>query len=117
MLAAAAVTIFALLANNSAHLTICFGAEGEEVRVTVRGGEGLKVRGEETPLKGRLVARGERLALDVDFEPGPARSTLTVEVTGKFQGEQKSFSQAFRVGRPDDEQRRKDRERIAPPPR
>jgi hypothetical protein len=119
LLAAAAtsapVSFSAVLGNGSAHVVIRFSGEGSDVQVTLRGEDGLSVQGDPVPVRGRAVSRGEKITLDVSFAPGPARSSLVVEVAGKFKGEQRTSAQSFFTGMPTDGQRRKARERATEP--
>lgn len=112
---APAINVSAVVSGGSAHLSIRFSREGEDVRVIVRGEGGLVVQGDAEPIKGRSVGRGEKIALDVAFERGPDRSALVVEVSGKFDGQVRTVSQTVRVGTPSDEQRHQDRERMTAP--
>jgi hypothetical protein len=107
----APISISARLQNNSAHVTVRFAADLSEVSVKVRGEDGLKVSSDPSPVSGRSVQRGERIAFDVDYRPGPDQSTLTVEVSGKRGEERVSESQSFTTGTPDDAQRERNRER------
>jgi len=111
----APITISGVVGAATAHLSIRFGREAEDIRVTLRGDNGLQITSDAAPIKGASAARGEKIALDVSFERGPDRSNLIVEVTGKFGGVEQSATQSFRVGVPNDEQRHDDRTRMTAP--
>ncbi len=106
--------ISAVVSGGKAHINVRFAAAGENVQVAVRGGQGLKVEGDEVPVSGRSVGKGERIVLDIGYQPGPDQSTLTVEVTGTYGGQSMTASQTFKVGVPSDEQRHRTRQRAAP---
>ena len=111
----APITISGVVGATTAHLSIRFGREAEDIRVTLRGDNGLSVTSDAAPIKGASAARGEKIAIDVSFERGPDRSSLMVEVTGKFDGVEQSATQSFRVGIPNDEQRHDDRTKMTAP--
>ncbi len=104
--ATAPVTIAARLSADSGRVTVRFEADAEDVRVEVFGAGGLEVTTSGVPVEGARFARGDSLALDVGFAPGPGRSSLVVAVTGGFRGGAHRASVAnFDVGMPTQEQR------------
>jgi hypothetical protein len=88
-------------------MTVRFDAEGKDVRVEVRGTDGLAVTSTAAPVERGSFAQGESTTFDVAFTPGPGRSYLSVAVSGKFRGAGKRAAVAtFPVGEPTPEQRK-----------
>jgi hypothetical protein len=103
----APVTIEGRLAEGTGRVTVRFDADAKGVRIEVHGAEGLAVTSAATPVEKRTFARGETAAFDVAFTPGPGRSYLAVNVTGKFHGAGRRAAVAsFPVGEPTAEQRK-----------
>jgi hypothetical protein len=102
----APVTIEGRLSDGTGRVTVRFEADAKGVRIEVHGAEGLAVTSAATPVERGAFARGETAAFDVAFAPGPGRSYLTVNVTGKFHGAGRRVAVAsFPVGEPTAEQR------------
>jgi hypothetical protein len=104
-------TISGVLSGGNAHISVRFQAEGSDVQIALRAADGMKLLGEEIPIRGRSVSKAERIAIDVPYQQGPDQSSLTVEVTGTFDGESKTVSQSFKVGIPNDDQRHQNHDR------
>ena len=110
-----AANISAILHDGTAKVLVRFSQDGTDVRVTVRGEDGLQVTSEKEPIRGRAVQKSERIEIDATFVRGPDQSGLTIEVSGKFGDQTLSFSRTFKTGVPSDEQRHKTRESATAP--
>lgn len=103
----APVSIDARLADGAGRVTVRFEAEARDVRVEVRGSEGLAVTSAPAPVEGASFSRGDVASFDVAYTPGPGRSFLSVAVSGKFRGAGKRSSvTSFALGEPTPEQLR-----------
>lgn len=94
----APVAVEAALSADAAKLTVRFLAAGTQVSVTAAGLDGLALRTPEALLTEATVAEGEVRALEVAFTPGPGRSTLAVNVSGRFRGQPQARVVTFAVG-------------------
>ena len=112
-LSVAPVTVGAVLHDGTATVRVNFGQDGSEVKISLRGEDGLQVAGDQEPVRGAAFSKGDKRTFEVAFTPGPDQSTLVVEVSGKFGGNpaRQTVTQFFRTGTPNDEQRHKARER------
>lgn len=110
-----AANLSAIVHDGTAKVLVRFSQDGTDVRVSVRGEDGLQVTSNGEPVSGRAVQKGERLDLDATFARGPDQSGLTIEVSGKFGGQTQTFSRTFKVGIPSDDQRHKTRENATAP--
>ncbi len=104
--ARAPVTIEADLSGDTAKVTIRFDRAGKDVRVHVRGLEGLAVTSEATPVQADRVEKGELASFEVTFTPGSGQSFLSVAVSGNFGGGRRATSVSFPVGEKSAEQRK-----------
>jgi hypothetical protein len=102
----APVTIEADLSGGAAKVTVRFDRAAKDVRVHVRGLEGLAVTSEATPVQAESVEKGELASFDVTFTPGPGQSFLSVAVSGNFGGGRRATSVSFAVGEKSAEQRK-----------
>lgn len=84
--AKAPVAIEAQLSDGSGRVTVRFGAAAKDVRVELRGTDGLTVTSDPVPVERASFDAGAESTFDVAFTPGPGRSLLSVAVSGKFRG-------------------------------
>jgi hypothetical protein len=98
--ARAPATASARIGNGVATVTIRFDAPATDVTIGAGGVDGLTVTSDPTPLTGGRFARGQSVAFDVAFTPGPGRSHLAITVGGTFAGQQRHVAQTFAVGSP-----------------
>lgn len=101
----APVEVTAELGRGTAKLELRFDAPGTDVRVDLKGVDGLVVSSAATPMAEATVKQAERRALDVAFAPGQGRSHLVVSVSGTFRGARLSQVVTFAVGEATAEQR------------
>ena len=110
-----AANLSAIVHDGTAKVLVRFSQDGEGVRISLRGEDGLQITSNAEPIRGRAVQKGERIDLDATFARGPDQSGLTIEVSGKFGGQTLSFTRTFKVGIPSDDQRHKTRENATAP--
>ena len=82
----APVEVRSAVSSDRVRLELRFGSAGSDVAVSLWGTDGLIVAGDSQPVRGRRVAAGETLTLEVKVEPGPGHSNLAVLVSGAFAG-------------------------------
>ncbi|OJH41326.1 hypothetical protein [Cystobacter ferrugineus] len=103
----APVTVRTEWGERSARVTLRFNAPASDVRVSVRGVDGLSVGGEPTLVEGARFDTGATAHFDVAYTPGKGCSHLVVAVVGSFQGTSLSRVASFAVGSPTVEQQRR----------
>jgi len=101
----APVEVTAELGRGTAKVQVRFDAPGSNVRVDVKGVDGLVVSSAATPVSEATVKQAEVRALDVAFAPGQGRSHLVVSVAGVFGGASLNRVVSFAVGEPTAAQR------------
>jgi hypothetical protein len=102
----APVTVEANLSGDAAKVTVRFDRAGKNVRVRVKGLDGLALTSDVTPVQAAQVEQGDVAAFDVTFTPGPGRSFLSIAVSGNFGGGRRATVVSFPVGEKSAEQRK-----------
>jgi hypothetical protein len=96
----APVAVEATLAEGAGRVTVRFDAAATDVRVDVRGVDGLAVTSAATPIAGSRFEQGETATFDVVYAAGPRRSALAVSVSGDFAGSARASVVSFEVASP-----------------
>ena len=96
----APVQVAAQVTQGTARVSVQFGADATDVRVNVRGVDGLQVTSPQDLAQGASFKKGDVATYDVSFVPGPGQSNLAVTVTGTFNGISQAAARSFAIGTP-----------------
>jgi len=94
----APVEVRSTVTGDRVRLELAFAAAARDVSVSLAGTDGLSL-GDPEPIRGRSVAAGETLVLEVGVEAGAGHSNLGVVVSGSFGGERRSRAASVSFGR------------------
>lgn len=97
------VVVSTVFGEGKATVSFRFEQSVTEAAIGFRGLDGLAVNSRPV-LDKTQYARGETLVLDIPITPGPGRSHLVVDITGKFRGQRRMGVQTFAFGKPTPEQ-------------